>query len=212
MMNTSNEFFATRNMIRDVVSVEKPLSYESWLAIADEYKAAALYLIFFDQILLAWYRLRTPAAIEEECVSEVLLYLNKNVDKIREDKKRFTPAYIYRVCYNCIYCKSVDPYSGQTSKTSWFNNTCSNIVHVGEDVLDLFDTIVVEADIIEERIKAANRDLFWKLIEDSDKDTATVINEILENKKPSKRLSPDKRAAIMEGLRKKFAGFENAAF
>ena len=78
MMNMSNQFLVTRNIIRDVVSIEKSLSYESWLAIADEYKAAALYLIFFDQIMLAWYRLRTPAAIEDECVSEVLLYLNES--------------------------------------------------------------------------------------------------------------------------------------
>ena len=138
-MKTVSQFHQTRKMFEDACKCNESLSYDDWMKMPDEYKAAALYIVFFDQVTLAWARLRTPAAIEEDCVSEVLIYLQKNVAKIKDSPERFTPGYIYRVCYNCIYCKSVDPYSGQTASTSWYNNTCSNIMNGPEDSFDLFD-------------------------------------------------------------------------
>ena len=138
-MKTVSQFYTTRNLFQEACGCNDSLSYDDWMTLPDDYKAAALYIVFFDQVTLAWVRLRTPAAVEEDCVSEVLVYLQKNVDKIKDSPERFTPAYIYRVCYNCIYCKSVDPYSGQTASTSWYNNTCSNIMNGPEDSFDLFD-------------------------------------------------------------------------
>lgn len=205
MTSTLNEFYQTRSLLSNYFSSDLDIlsiTYDNWTKLNDDYKAAALYVKFFDQVMMAWHRLKTPAAIEQECVSEVLMYLQKNVAKICEDNKRFTPAYIYKVCYNCIYCKSVDPYSGQTSKTSWYNNTCSNIVEVGEDTLDLFDTLTTEDTTVSSIEEDAYRDKFWGVIEEiDDADVAVVIDELLGYTKKSSKISDEKRAAVVEMLR-----------
>ena len=203
-----NQFYETKRILSASVPTHVPQSYESWVELPDDYKAAVLYVDFFDQITMAWYRLRTPAAIEEDCVSEVLLYLQKNVEKIVSDKKRFSPAYIYRISYNCIYCKSVDPYSGQTAKTSWCNNTCSNLVSVGDDVLDLFDT-VKGGDDIAESLEGELRDkVFWDKVNDEvDPEVKIFLSEVLDKRRRSKKLSDERREEICEHLREEFESF-----
>lgn len=203
-----NQFYETRRIFASSVPEHVPQSYESWITVPDDYKAAVLYVDFFDQITMAWYRLKTPAAVEEECVSEVLLYLQKNVEKIAQDKKRFTPAYIYRICYNCIYCKSVDPYSGQTAKNSWHNNTCSNLVSVGDDVLDLFDTVPSEISVANGVEAEEGSSVFNTLIsEQTDPETKIILAEILDNKRRSKKVSDERRTQILLNLRETFSSF-----
>ena len=169
-------FHATKNMFRSYLNYEEPLSYDEWLATADDNKAAVLFVQFFDQISLAWYKLKTDAAIEEDCVEEVLQYLMKNVPTIVDNPSRFSPKYIYRICYNCIYCKSIDPYRGQTAKTSWYNNTTSQYVQCGEDTLDLFD---LASDDSVDSDDIMNREHFWAIIEDMGSDTLSVVAKLL---------------------------------
>lgn len=203
-----NQFYETRRIFAESVPSHVPQSYESWISVPDEYKAAVLYVDFFDQVTMAWFRLKTPAAVEEECVSEVMFYLQKNVDKIVADKKRFTPAYIYRICYNCIYCKSVDPYSGQTAKTSWHNNTCSNLVSVGDDVLDLFDTVPSDITTNIGLEREEEHDVFTALVDaESDPETKIVLAEIIDNKRKTKRISDERRTEILSHLRDNFKSF-----
>ena len=109
MMNIKNDFYVTRDLFREYVRYTNPLSYSEWCNIPDDNKAAVLYLQFFDQITLAWYKMKSVYSVEADGVGEVLQYLQKNVDKIRNDEKRFTPAYIYKVCSNCLYCLCRDP-------------------------------------------------------------------------------------------------------
>lgn len=168
-------FYATKSMFRNYINYERPLSYEEWLSVDDDKKAAVLYVQFFEQISLAWYKLKTKAAIEEECVSEVLMYLVKNVPIIKDNPSRFKPSYIYKVAYNCIYCKSMDPYKGQTAKTSWYNNTTSQYVQSGDDIVDLFDTICDSESV--DMVSA--REHFWKIIEDMGEDTLAVVDQLL---------------------------------
>lgn len=73
------QFKETYNSICAAIGYVKPLSYEEWIQLPDEYKAGAIYVQFFDQICLAYSKVKTNAAIEEECVSEVLAYIMKNV-------------------------------------------------------------------------------------------------------------------------------------
>ena len=171
-------FNATKNMFRSYLNYDSdnPLSYDEWLATADDNKAAVLFVQFFDQISLAWYKLKTDAAIEEDCVETVLQYLMKNVPIIVENPSRFSPKYIYKICYNCIYCKSMDPYKGQTAKTSWYNNTTSQYVQCGEDTLDLFD---LASDESADADDAINREHFWAIIEDMGADTISVVAKLL---------------------------------
>lgn len=329
----SIQFKETYNLLKDYTHYTKPLSYNEWLALADDYKVGVLFVQFYEQISLAWYKLKTKAAIEEECVSEVLAYLSKNVygksyqqihsqnvkkakllyatkdaskcptrvdvenlrrakalhkDEVREmeiqkaidlhcddvfihfittgrlmlsddalisllkpnermtDKqilkllapqeavsesdmlkwldedrltetlkfnpattkiteKTFTPSYIYRVVSNCIYCKSIDPYNGQTAKTSWYNNTTSNIVKHGDDVLDLFDTIPNHVDLFDQVQRDMDEKSFWALIEDQDEDTLHVIDCLLNGEKC--KLSESKQSDIINRLQIILADF-----
>lgn len=297
----SNQFYETFKLLKDSTNYTKPLSYDEWLYVPDSLKVGVLYVQFYEQISLAWYKLKTKAAIEEDCVSEVLAYLSKNVygiglqqlhsknlkkaksiykdrifeenvrrakrlhwrdireanidkaislhsndiiihylttgrimisdesllkllkpneyitDKqmvsylspqekvsddeilrwLKEDKqeenltfdvhtskineKTFKPSYIYRVVSNCLYCKSIDPYNGQTASTSWYNNVTSNVVMKDNSELDLFDTIpgADSDEVADATIVGTGIDKFWKLIENEDEDTISVINHIL---------------------------------
>lgn len=74
-----NQFKETYNNIVDAIGYTEPLSYDDWVALPDEHKVGALFVQFYEQIYLAWLKTRTDAAIQEECVSEVLAYLTKNV-------------------------------------------------------------------------------------------------------------------------------------
>lgn len=189
-----NSFYATRNMFRNYINYERPLTFEEWSSIDDDKKAAVLYVQFFDQITLAWYKLKTDAAIEEDCVSEVLMYLIKNVPVIQSNPSRFKPSYIYKVVYNCIYCKSIDPYKGQTAETSWFNNTCSQFVQKGDEIVDIFDEISNTEDI---DVTAA-RDHFWAIIEDMGDDVIAIVENILNGTRVPATVNKRRAEIIIE--------------
>lgn len=176
MPTYKSSFYATRDLFLSHTGYTHPLSYDEWLATPDDHKAAVLYLQFFDQITLAWYKLRSVYSDEADGVSEVLQYINKNVDKIKSDKKRFTANYMYRVFYNCLYCLCRDPNRYKRA----YENEVSNIVGYGEDELDLFDT--VQDNIDDDKYFGANdrtREAFWRIIEDMDLDTQTVVAKLL---------------------------------
>lgn len=200
---SQNCFYQTRAMFRNYLNYEKPLSYEEWLSVDDDNKAAVLYVQFFEQITLAWYKLKTKAAIEEECVSEVLMYLVKNVPIIKENPSRFKPAYIYKVAYNCIYCKSMDPYNGQTAKTSWYNNTTSQYVQSGDDIIDIFDTISDNEDID----AVSCREHFWNIIEEMGDDALAVVDQLLNGTRLPAGVGA-KKAKILEELRIKLISYK----
>lgn len=196
-------FYQTRAMFRNYLNYEKPLSYQEWLSVDDDDKAAVLYVQFFEQITLAWYKLKTKAAIEEECVSEVLMYLVKNVPIIKENSSRFKPSYIYRVAYNCIYCKSMDPYNGQTAKTSWYNNTTSQYVQSGDDIIDIFDTISDNEDM--DAISC--REDFWNTIEEMGDDALAVVDQLLNGTRLPAGVRA-KKAKIIDDLKVKLISYK----
>lgn len=174
-MSYKNDFYVTRDLFISYVGYTKPLSYSEWLAVADENKAAVLYVQFFDQITLAWYKLKSVYSVEADGVAEVLQYLQKNVEKIRSDAKRFTPAYMYKICYNCLYCLCRDPNRYKKA----YENECSNIVGYGEDELDLFDTVVSHKDEHDAFTRESVSEYFWSIIEDMDMDTRTVVAKLI---------------------------------
>lgn len=205
--NAESPFRATLTMFRNYINYTDPLSFDEWLAVADDHKAAILYVQFFDQISLAWYKLRTDAAIEEDCVEEVLQYLMKNVPLIKQNKSKFSERYIYKICYNCIYCKSIDPYKGQTAKTSWFNNTTSQYVYAdNEHEIDLCDSTPCNDEAIE---CVMSRQQFWAIIEDMGADTLSVVSKLLgDGFDPEYRVSKANQAKILDELRERLAPYK----
>lgn len=213
-----NAFYETRNLFRSYTGYTRPLSYNDWLLVADSDKAAVLFVQFFDEITLAWNKTKSFYALEEDAVSTVLQYLSKNVPILVNDSKRFTSAYIYRVAYNCLYCISHDIKRDRER----YENETSNIVICGEDVYDLFDTVMCNDDEVDVR---AIRSEFWRVIETMGPETEKVINHILNGEslgKVSKRnksyesdplrdvsVTADKMAAVIEELKVKLDRFRN---
>lgn len=107
MAANNYQFIQTRNMFRDYLTgYPKNLDFNSWSNAATEDKAALLFVAFFPEITLAWNNAVVSLGVvyisQEDGVSTVLQYLMKNVDKITADEKRYSPKYIYTVCYNCL--------------------------------------------------------------------------------------------------------------
>ncbi len=105
--NYNSQFIQTRDMFSDYLSgYPKHLTYEQWNSADPDDKAALLYIKFYKEITLAWYNAVISKNVvyvsQEDAVSTVLQYLMKNVDIISNDAERYTPEYVYTVCYRCL--------------------------------------------------------------------------------------------------------------
>ena len=103
MKRPISAFADSRKFFRYYLDCETPLSYENWVKLPDEHKAAALFVQFYSEILSAWNRCYYSSAFQDDnAVSVVLQYLQKNVNKIANDRNRYTCEYIYTVAHNCL--------------------------------------------------------------------------------------------------------------
>lgn len=213
--DTGTQFYQTKIRFREASGYQKPLSYEEWMAAPDECKAALLYVHFYDQITLAWIKTRSVYTDINDGVSEVLQYLNKNVEKIKNDGKRFTPNYIYRVAYNCLFCLCRDPINRYRRV---YDNECSNLVGYGEDELDLFNTIIDDENDRDSKFDVDSRLSYlrestkmWDVIEDMGLKAKLVVAKLLgENSYTPKELnsvSEEETQAIIEELKVRLGGF-----
>ena len=205
MSNTvvKTPFYETRDMFTAYLGYTQPLSYEEWNLLPADSKAAALYVQFFDQIVYAWYKQDTflRYSTDEDGVSTVLQYLQKNVSKIEVEPKKFTPAYIYRVSFNCLYCLCHDIKSSKERAEM----EMSNIVDGPEGPMDLIDFL--EAVCESSPLSDAQRVEFWDVVGD-DKVTLNVVAELLGEKTLNKRITEEKRASIIDDLRRKLSKFD----
>ena len=192
-------FYAARSRFRSVVGYE-PLSYEEWLSLDDQYKAAALFVTFFDQITLAWSKAKSFYVLEEDGVSEMLKYLMKNTPLIASKKSKYSPAYIYRVAYNCLYCISRDIKRDRLA----YENNVPQYVQCGDDVLDLFDTVCDTEDMD----NTISKKKFWALVDNQEWDVKAMIVKILEGGALPAGIPMKRRAEIMEELKTTFADYK----
>lgn len=221
-MANLNAFFETRNLFISYTSYVKPLSFEQWKAVPEDQKAAVLFVQFFEQICMAYNKANKTVINAEDAVSIVLQYLEKNVKKILDQPNRFTPAYIYRISYNCIYCiLENDKLQMRLSETS---------DHVSDDdgEFNLVDCLGIGSDSAEDEYdKKEVMDRIWKIIEDSGLESVKVANYLLSGnaddlKKVSKRsknyasdplrdveVSLESLEAIISDLRVKLADIHN---
>lgn len=204
----SNAFAETRNCFASYIDYTHPLSYEEWLCAPDDHKAAILYVQFYEEITLAWYKCKSLYTPEENGVEEMMKYLMKNTPIIMENPKRFTSNYIYRVAYNCLYCICHDI---QRDKER-FALERSNILVVGDDEIDLFDT-TVQDDGMEKVLRSEE---FWKAFEDEDEATFMVINKLMgadcplailnDKGKVARRINKEEQEKIMKVICAKLEG------
>lgn len=190
--NMSNAFNETKNLFMSYTNYTGPLTFEEWLIKPEDQKAAILYVQFYEQITLAWYKTKSFFALEEDGVETILQYLVKNVPIIIANPNRFRPGYIYQVAYNCLYCISHDI---KREIERWENET-SNIIFHGDDQLDLFDTVVAEIDMSDE----LSKEYFWAIIEQMGPKAEKVVNHLL-NGDPLKKVNKRSKAYATDPLR-----------
>lgn len=201
MMTLSNNPFAeTRNIFRSYLEYSSPLSFEEWSQLAEDSKAAVLYVQFYEQITLAWYKAKSFYGDAEEGVETVIQYLMKNVPIIEEHPERFNANYIYRVSYNCLYCICHD----RKCDKDRYEYECSNIVSSDDGDLDLFDTVPNKESPEDILLKEEMHKMIYQLSEDDQ----IVIEHIMYNdtKKLPKRLQ-GKQDEILENLKPLFEKF-----
>lgn len=217
MADLGSQFHQTKVMFREFANYTRPLTYEEWMSAPDECKAAILYVQFYDQITLAWMKTRTVYVDINDGVSEVLQYLNKNVEKIKKDGKRFTPNYIYRVVWNCLSCLCWnDPDYNHRCRT--YQHETSNIVNYDGDELDLFDTIIDDKDdrdskfdLEGSRYYLSKATQLWDVIEDMGQKAKIVVANLLGEKsftpKELASVTEEETAEIIAELKVRLAGF-----
>lgn len=213
-----NQFIETRNMFSAYtgITANQQLSYDEWMRLPDSSKAAALFVIFFDQITLAWNKAKADFTPDEDGVEIINQYLLKNVPKIKEDKSRYRAGYIWQVAYNCMDCLR---YVERDKFRSMVES--SNIVETGSDPVDLYDMVPDEIDFDLE----ARRVQFWETIESMGDETIKVVNHLLNGeslRKVSKRaanrendplkdvsVSKVQLAKILDELREKLSSYKD---
>lgn len=177
----TNQFYETRTMFENFTgcTANERLPYDVWMTFHRPNKdgkdpnskaAAALFVMFFDQITLAWSKARADFVPDEDAIECVLQYLQKNVDIIRANKSRYTANYIYRVAYNCMDCLRYIERDKFRSKLE-----TSHMVDTDDDTVDLYDLQPEEIDFDLEAVKAD----MWRLLENEDEKTIKVINHLL---------------------------------
>lgn len=195
MMNT---FYETKKLFTDYIQYTKPLSYVQWLALNDDHKAAALYVQFFNEILLAWNKAKSYDGDDDEAVETVLQYLIKNTEILKKNPDRFKASYIYRVAYNCLYCICHDRKCDKERRE--FEIPAIQCDDDGDEY-NMLDTFVTNGDSVE---CALDAQLFWAIVEDLDVDSKALIEIILKRGKLPTNMSAKNQKIVAE-LRIKFA-------
>ena len=200
----ANPFVETKNLIRSYIEYTSPLSFEQWAAIADDQKAAVLYLQFFDQITLAWYKADSMCrGCAEDGVSTVLQYLQKNVPIILAAPKKFTPSYVYRVAYNCLYCICHDIKRDKER----FEHECSNIVITAHSEINLYDLV----PFMDEALEVSHAKIqIWAEIEDMGPKAQAVVSKLIGEEAPGARVSASEKAAIIAELKRRLSKYQDA--
>lgn len=177
-MATVASFFETRNCYRNFINLSQPLTFEQWNQLPRDQKSVALFLQFFNEIILAWDKANTLDFIEDaEGVEIINQYLDKNVSIIEQHPERFTAGYIYRVAYNCMYCICHD----RKCDKDRLENETSAIVTSDDGELNLLELASDKKsaeDIAEDN--SFERE-FWAIIEDSGMEAEKVMRYLLSN-------------------------------
>ncbi|MCM1226147.1 MAG: hypothetical protein NC320_01820 [Clostridium sp.] len=205
-----NQFNDTLNLFKSGLTDSAYSTYWEWMLIPDNLKAAALYVNFYDEITLAWSKTRKPFVEEETAVSTLMQYIIKNVEIIKDNRKRFTPNYLYKVAFNAFYPlgrikRDIDIWENRRSmyRSVEFEDVDDpdNTYYSHENCLDKSYTV---DDYHED-----NKLLYvWAVIDSCDDETKRVIESLIGGKKLGKRLA-EKSPEIISLLKIKLSKILN---
>ena len=140
--SSTSEWYKTYLVYLNQLHNKSSYSYNAWKRLPESLKAICLYVNFYDEITLAWNKVKTKWVCEQDGIEVINQYMIKNVSKIENDKKRFDPKYIYRVSWNCLYCLCIDP----SSKKDSFENELSSDIETDEGTTSFFNLLGYEDD------------------------------------------------------------------
>lgn len=219
------QFIQTRKMFREYLSeYPKNPTFEEWNNAENDAKASLLFVTFYQEITLAWYNAVVSRGIiyvsQEDGVSTVLQYLMKNVEKISADSKRYTPKYIYQVCYNCLFSLG----STRTTDIQRCSAEISNEYIDGDTTVNLWDLVPSKDEDLETQ---QTKEAIWNIIRHMGPKAEKVVNHLINptdtlHRASSKSIDHDKDrladvsvseaeyAAIVAELRIRLAPFKDA--
>jgi len=183
------QFIQTRKMFREYLSgYPKNPTYEEWNNAEDDDKASLLYVVFYQEITLAWYNAIVARGViyvsQEDGVSTVLQYLMKNVEKISADPERYSPKYIYQVCYNCLFSL------GSTRTTDIQRSACeisNEYVNPADNVaINLWDLVPSEDEDLETQ---QTKEAIWNIIRHMGPKAEKVVNHLINPTDTLRRVS-----------------------
>lgn len=174
------------------VTIHYPITWESWMNLDDNLKAAALFVNFFKEVTMAYNALKCYYLDEEDAISIVCQYIIKNVDKIKADRKRFTPAYIYRVAYNCILGFVRVP-----SRKDFSDNTTSQYFNMDGEEHDIFE-------IIEDSTDCFKNAEFTRILENLSDEEKSMVSHLIWGSR-LKKAEQRKEKELMDRIKKAFA-------
>ena len=177
MSANNSQFVQTRNMFRDYLSgYSKDLSYTEWKSADVDDKAALLYIKFYQEITLAWCNAVVSRNIvyvsQEDGVSTVLQYLMKNVSVIEADEERYSPKYIYKVCYNCL----LSLWKTRGTDMQRCSAEISNEYVEGGVSVNLWDLVPSEDDDVETQ---ETKEAIWNVIRHMGPKAEKVVNHLI---------------------------------
>lgn len=209
ILTSQSQFRQTRNMLVNALQTDK-LSYDEWSIRPDNQKAVLLFVNFFEQIELAWYKERGKHTYEEDGVSEALntcSYLcglslksgKQGNSKINQNS--YNPRFIFSAMKNAFNSLNYE----RKSTRSQYRHPNDEITVCGQytkssegDELDIFEFLSDGDDIVSE-IESNN---FWSIIENMDLNAQEVVDRLINGKKLCKG-----QEKIVEELKRKLIAF-----
>lgn len=191
--------YQTRDLYREYLDINSPLTFSEWNKLDRNKKSAALYLQFFNEIVLAWDKANTLDFIDcEEGVEIVNQYLEKNVPIIENNPNRFSPRYIYKVAYNCMYCICHDR-KGDKDRMEF---ETPQIINKDGEEFDLTSLVPGGRGADEDYEEASFEKEFWAVIEDSGLEAEKVMRYLLTNNESDlNKLSKHNKHYVTDPLR-----------
>ena len=141
------EFVKTKKLFEGATpDIKYPLSYAEWIQLPEKYKASALYVTFYQQIITAAGKTHNPNTSETDIISYINMVLVQKLDDIKNDPKKYTPAFIYTLARNAAVdvTRLKSNFSIFTNETEVLNNSLDYFYEKCED--DLYNILPDEAD------------------------------------------------------------------
>ena len=176
-----SQFQATKKMFREAAfsNYTFPLTYDEWFALDDDLKGAALYINFYPQIILAWSKFDNSPCDTETVVSDFLITLVKNVDKIKESSKKYTSGYIYTLAKRSFICMVRQPKFTRV----YTSEIGSEITTSDNDILNLFDLVPYEDEPYE---AVQHSEALWAVIHGIGPKAEKVVNHLINDESLTK--------------------------